>query len=81
MLCATSESALRYFSAHGVLIWIPEPTAPIARRDRGKKPPIPSPYETMAIEKAVPDKPSGAVSPGGGAKTPLFRGSTKPLRP
>ena len=49
MLCATSESALRYFSALGVLIWIYEPTAPITRGDHRQETADPFPLARTGV--------------------------------
>jgi hypothetical protein len=60
MLCATSESALRYFSALGVLIWIHEPTAPITRGDPRQETADPFPLTKRWQQKRPsPKSPAG----------------------
>ena len=68
MLCATSESALRYFSAHGGADFDPRADSADDTRQPRQETADPFPDETMATEETIPDTPSGAVSLRGGAR-------------
>ena len=69
MLRATSESALRYFSALGVLIWIYDPTASITRGDPRQETADPFPLTRRWQQK----RPSPKSTAGRGASEPRTR--------